>query len=52
VFGVLAVVRGNKSQAARILGVPRRSLYRMIERLGTDPDGHTSSSHNDTIESL
>jgi DNA-binding NtrC family response regulator len=32
VLGVLAEAGGNKSEAARVLGIPRRSLYRMIER--------------------
>jgi DNA-binding NtrC family response regulator len=42
VLGVLAEVRGNKSEAARILGVPRRSLYRMIGRFGrTESPGTT-----------
>ncbi len=30
----LAAVRGNKSAAARLLGIDRKRLYRMMERLG------------------
>ena len=47
VLGVLAEVRGNKSEAARVLGVPRRSLYRMIGRFERPGPGQRSS-HIDT----
>jgi two-component system response regulator HydG len=38
VLRVLDVVRGNKSLAARTLGVERRTLYRMLERYGVSGD--------------
>lgn len=31
---VMQAVAGNKSAAARVLGVDRKRLYRMLERLG------------------
>ena len=34
VLDVLQKCEGNKSQAARMLGVHRRKLYRLMERLG------------------
>lgn len=35
---VLDAVQGNKTQAARVLGVNRRTMYRKIERLGLESD--------------
>jgi DNA-binding NtrC family response regulator len=35
---VLGVLNGNRSKAAEVLGVDRRTLYRMAERLGLDLD--------------
>ena len=43
VLGVLAEVGGNKSEAARVLGVPRRSLYRMIGRFRGPMPGRSAS---------
>lgn len=34
VEGVIRVANGNMSEAARIAGVDRVTLYRMVERLG------------------
>jgi two-component system response regulator HydG len=35
---VMEAVGGNKTAASRILGIDRKRLYRMLDRLGVDPD--------------
>ncbi|MBX3130322.1 MAG: sigma-54-dependent Fis family transcriptional regulator [Polyangiaceae bacterium] len=40
---VLAAVGGNKTQAAKILGLERRTLYRKLERYGAEGDNGSST---------
>jgi DNA-binding NtrC family response regulator len=38
---VLDAVRGNRTRAAEVMGIDRRTLYRMAERFGIDLTGET-----------
>ncbi|MCA9687738.1 MAG: sigma-54-dependent Fis family transcriptional regulator, partial [Myxococcales bacterium] len=41
---VLRAVKGNKTEAAKVLGLARRTLYRRLERLGEEPGESTAES--------
>ena len=49
VLGVLAETGGNKSEAARVLGVPRRTLYRMIERFNHESESSSVGQNGPTV---
>ncbi|MCG8650352.1 MAG: hypothetical protein MI861_11005, partial [Pirellulales bacterium] len=38
VLKVLQRENGNKAKAARVLGIHRRKLYRLLERFHSDPE--------------
>lgn len=45
IIDVLKQQKGNKARAARVLGIHRRKLYRLIDRYHIDPDApHESTS--------
>ena len=48
VVDVLRRERGNKARAARVLGVDRRSLYRLVEKYDVRPDELETHCHDGT----
>lgn len=43
ILRVLRAVKGNKTEAAKVLGLARRTLYRRLERLERDEAGHDAA---------
>ncbi|MCA9033208.1 MAG: helix-turn-helix domain-containing protein, partial [Planctomycetaceae bacterium] len=43
IISILRKTKGNKAKAARLLGIHRRKLYRLLERFSIDPNFDESS---------
>jgi DNA-binding NtrC family response regulator len=41
IIEAIGKAHGNRTEAARLLGIPRRTLYNKLERLGIDDDART-----------